>query len=481
MNILHIYQICDEYFRFDVTTNVAIALPEIVEFPSLTLCVDLIDSLKWEEMSIDLINRLFNFKTSRQLNETVASRLISNPKAMRAEIHQLWQKDMPAMIQLHFNLEKEKSVAEILNMTESLQELFPRFSTTQLSNHTADLMKVQFLSFRSPDASDFQFTIDMVFIHCWKKCFTISIRPGVKKVYLDDLFALDYKRPSIMSWMTDIGSRVVVYIHAKGYLIRAGDLPITVSPPTVVRTSYVTHETNLLKPPYKTRCRDYTKIGFLSRKHCREMCFKSKTVKIFNSISLDSHGFQSDNIFLSHLPYANTSFFIITQQCKRECLERDCHLVTYLHETKDSNRELIGLNAKCSQYASEGVSDRCLGNLSEHFISPANQVVTRTESQAAIPFISYLTSVFSTCGFWLGLSVSGSALLIKQTWAKAMNLKDKTMPKQRQRSRHQHLIPLQQRLSFLVQSIVQSQQKGNLNVRRKLKSQNKTSYFFPNK
>ena len=53
-NICHIYHISDQYFRYDVTTNVKIGMPDIVEIPSMTLCLRLVDSFKWEDMSSEL-------------------------------------------------------------------------------------------------------------------------------------------------------------------------------------------------------------------------------------------------------------------------------------------------------------------------------------------------------------------------------------------------------------------------------------------
>ena len=35
-NILHVYQIYDEYLRYDVTTNVQVIVPDEIPFPSIT-------------------------------------------------------------------------------------------------------------------------------------------------------------------------------------------------------------------------------------------------------------------------------------------------------------------------------------------------------------------------------------------------------------------------------------------------------------
>ena len=119
---------------------------------------------------------------------------------------------------------------------------------------------------------------------------------------------------------------------AKVIFINVLENKTKVSPGSSVTTSFESHESVLLEYPYKTNCRDYSKIGFTSQKHCKEMCFKSKTIQRYKALLEDSHGFPSDNISLmqSEYPWTNQSTVrYFKSLCKKDCEERDCRSVTY--------------------------------------------------------------------------------------------------------------------------------------------------------
>ena len=56
---------------------------------------------------------------------------------------------------------------------------------------------------------------------------------------------------------------------------------------------------------------------------------------------------------------------------------------------------------------------------------------TRTESQPAIPLITFVTGVLSTFGFWLGLSVSDFFHFAKNIWHKVQVAKDELHSRRR--------------------------------------------------
>ena len=496
MNILHIYQICNQYFRYDVTTNVVIGLPDPVQFPSLTLCVDLIQSLKWEQMSSELIRRLLTFTGETTFNETVVSWFINNPKEIRDEVRQFQEKFSNEGSFIYSNLVKEKTVAEILKLSEAFEEIFGYFTTTGRAHEGIDSENLTKTEYRLSNDSDFQFSLDMVFIHNYYKCFTINIRPNFNKFSFKELSstATNFMRCNLMSWVSDFGSDVGVKLHAKDYFIGMEDAIFLISPLTYVTTTFVTHESNLLEYPYKTNCRDYTKTGFLSQKHCYEMCFKSKTVDKWKSIIPKSHALQTDMIplrdaFSSNEGDLRTTF--ASRTCRLECENRDCQSVTFLVDDKETETNeslyfmratyVAAVNPNLFDLPTEEllkILDTSPGNLCGQAICPANQVVTRTETQASIPLISFLTSVFSTFGIWLGLSISSSILFVKETWTKVKNRRQFQIPtpihrqinllSQQFNLFHQRLNPLRRR-----QRVVMLQPRSNSNVRHRLNTQNR--------
>ena len=54
LNVLQIWYLCDEYFRFEVTTSVRISIPDDIEFPSFTLCLHQSDTINLRKISADL-------------------------------------------------------------------------------------------------------------------------------------------------------------------------------------------------------------------------------------------------------------------------------------------------------------------------------------------------------------------------------------------------------------------------------------------
>ena len=495
--MLHIYQICNEYFRYDVTTNVVIGLPDPVQFPSLTLCVDLVESLKWEQMSSGLIRRLLTFTEETTFNETDVSWFINNRKQIRDQIRRFQDESSYVHFYIYNNLVKEKTVAEILNLTEAFEEIFGYFATTGLAHEDIDSKNLTKTVYRLSNDSDFQFSLDMVFIHNFKKCFTINIRPNFKKFSFKELCTMSnrIKLCNLTSWVSDFGSRVKVKLHAKDYFIGVEDIMFSINPSTHRTTTYVRHESTRLKYPYKTNCRDYTKTGFLSQKHCYEMCFKAKTVDDWKSIIPESHAFQTDMIPLREEGLSSNKSdirtFFASGTCKIECGNRDCQSVTFLVEDKETknNDSLIGMKTTYAGTVNRNFFElsgeeylRVLytspDNLCGQEICPAEQVVTRIETQESISLITFLTSAFSTFGFWLGWSVSGSVLFVKESWTKVMNrqrFQNRIQINRQFNLLSQQLNLTNQRLNCLKRrpSIVMVQQRSNSNVRYRLNTQNR--------
>ena len=74
MSVLHVYEISDEYFRYEVTTNTRIEMPEIVEFPSVALSVtEMEKEVKWaQESSVNLYSQpseMFHNEPSQKAEE----------------------------------------------------------------------------------------------------------------------------------------------------------------------------------------------------------------------------------------------------------------------------------------------------------------------------------------------------------------------------------------------------------------------------
>ena len=412
MNVFHVYHICDQYFYYDVTTNIKVGFPEVVEFPSITLCPVLLSLLKWEKMSSDLRRNLLQVALPELTNETLVSRLVNDPSLIGPEVfvYDAWT---PTSYNIYNRLIKEVSIGTIFNLTAPFEEVFPVFTTIGLTHNFfgSDEQKTKE---ELPTSGKFQFTIDSTFIHDRYKCWTLNIRSELNKIKFDELQAI-YVNPRrlMISWYSYVKTEIHVYVHSKGFLINTIDDKTIVKSGFGVETSFQSHESVLLEYPYKTNCRNYTKIGFTSRKHCKEMCFKSKTIERYKALVEDSHAFESDNMFFNRSQYPWTSrstvrFFI--RQCMEDCKEIDCRSLTYHKEDTIYSRDL---------------------GYSEQYIFMAYNIVTFTKTQPAIPLVSFLTELFSTFGFWMGLSVTGSLAFVRRTWTKVTRLAHQNKSEQR--------------------------------------------------
>lgn len=88
---------------------------------------------------------------------------------------------------------------------------------------------------------------------------------------------------------------------------------------------------NKLLPPFKTKCRDYSVIGYHDSFHCLSDCINAKVRSSFGKASLSYHYFKSDisNLkFLSRKDFAKESFNAtyrnILNICDRKCPIDDC-------------------------------------------------------------------------------------------------------------------------------------------------------------
>ena len=60
--LVHLYQLIQEYFAYDVMTNVIVEQPSHVVIPDIVLCFDLHHLIKWEDLSVQEFRSLIETK-----------------------------------------------------------------------------------------------------------------------------------------------------------------------------------------------------------------------------------------------------------------------------------------------------------------------------------------------------------------------------------------------------------------------------------
>ena len=487
MNNVHIYHICDGYFRYDVTSNVRIGIPEEFEFPSMTLCASTINTLKWTQMTPELRRYLL---TRPVFPEPIIETMVSNGSFVEETLIKLTPSDSHENAKkVNTYLNRNKTVPEILNLTKPIQELYNGFEINGLFKEPNG--SIESYDMLTTNMSDFQFTIDNTFLHAGFKCFTLSLRPDLHSVInLNDVWNMGGMSGRLLYWYSLSGLRTRVFFHRKGYLVSSKDPFVVADRGYLLKLTFQVLETILLKYPYNTNCRDYpSTMGLLSRKECREKCFKLKTAARFRFILFQSHGFASDDLHMRR----NANYTAdITRECKQDCLQKECHSFKYTFEKLlESNLvKWVGRNCYKSNRSTCSKGDTDYRKKSELVVSSPLNPFTRIEIQPAISLVSFVTAVLSTFGFWMGLSVSGAAIFVRKTWNEALNLRHKIRPKQRLATQHpvnQRIInnSFHRRINLIRQSNTQLQnvlrQFLISNTRHRLRTHNKRPYFLPSK
>ena len=430
-NILHVYQICDEYLRFDVTTNVQVSVPNKMTFPSITLCVDLIDSLNWSTISVERRQKLIDFT-----DKPILSNLVHNPHTILSVMQTVPQDTYDLFRKVVYgNLVKELSVSEIMNVSASLSDMVDSIEVTKLLYNESQLMTLRKedrvsngqVSFNTNELHSVQFTIDMTYIHLREKCIVIRPQPELQNtINYDD--QISRSGNAFISLGGQYNRPIRIYVLRHGYLNTPTDSWMNVLPNRKVASSFVTHSSTLLEYPYKTNCRDYSKSGMLSRSQCRQQCFRTLSISRFNGILQESYAFPSDLSYLKNASKDNEYLFEdILEQCKQSCFQTDCQSLVYIQSDAGQTRmtsQMGTFGVTCSlNDTSESVRNLCkkekkLKKSYLYTLLTEGNPGTRTETQPAIPLVSFLTGLFSTFGFWLGLSVFGSANFIQILWSK---------------------------------------------------------------
>ena len=77
-NVYQVYQISSQYFMFGITTNLQLVVEDVIEVPSITLCVELAVVMKWDQLThderFDILGttHFLGFHLDEETNETIS-------------------------------------------------------------------------------------------------------------------------------------------------------------------------------------------------------------------------------------------------------------------------------------------------------------------------------------------------------------------------------------------------------------------------
>ena len=345
ITLVHIFYLCNEYFRYEVTTFVEIAIPQTIQFPGLTFC-----------------SRL-NFLNRENLGK-------------------------PADHLFSYISKGNVTASFVMNSTQSFADLI-RFSIiTRLVTHPYND------GYFNGDESNgwFPLMLRKSYILDSSKCFHVCLRDDLNQwIDYQQLYTVTKGGNNLISWyFKNYRGFILYYIGVKDATITELDFQMVILPNTNVYTTFSTYESFLKEPPYQSWCRNYEEQGFASKNHCRQDCFRKTLLKKHNMSLLQSLSYSDDSVFIRDASDVfndtKSQQIDIYRYCDTQCFDAACHSVTYTQN----------LIHRQSTPGSSSITTTASKN-------PA----TKTQAQPAIPFVSFFSNLLSTFGTWLGLSAYG--------------------------------------------------------------------------
>ena len=171
-----------------------------------------------------------------------------------------------------------------------------------------------------------------------------------------------------------------------------------ISKPTQYLITYRSYVSQLMEPPYKTTCREYALNQ--SRDECFASCVRETTIQRYKRIPA------SCNVFMGNQNLTIFDERVFEEEKKTEEFPGG---YTSIRQSIEANFYNLCRRIECKSVVHIPSSSDTLFQKKSvwNLIFSKNPVIT-TSTQATTSLTTFLTNVFSTFGFWLGLSISDS-------------------------------------------------------------------------
>ena len=329
----------------------------------------------------------------------------------------LWWKAIFAIIANFRN----NSIDEQLRLTADIKHVFEFFEVfvNNFTEGNVTIVKERYLIQSNWSSSRFDQLFEIKqFMRDTLKCFSVQLRQEFRELhYTDVLRQLTYPRTilsvGINSTIANYGDKMILGVTENDPMsatLNALELYIHT---TVGVFTYDAYESKLLQYPYQTDCRNYSKDNFVSREDCHEKCVKKVSFESPSSLNMMpayvsfernesnpslklapiyasySEGFSTDNYtaFLKKKTQEVLSFY------DKKCSQRECESKKFVPKLLSMRQQELRFSVLCFSISSN-----------------PNIVVV---CQPKYVFIEFITGLFSTLGFWLGVSVFGSVFDVK--------------------------------------------------------------------
>lgn len=412
-NGLQVYYIVRHYFLYEISTNVQLYIPDTVNIPSVTLCFDYHQLLKWKAMTSEEVKKLLLWDGTNIMADIDLENIdYDKLPVLMEELSSIEKGLILSNLHYHFN---HSDIFRLTISSDDLIEISAIFSPKYKELHFRSVLRK-----RDNDTDPLTF-VD--FFKDIRKCFMANaIEKYIKNVSFYDICRQDinmgeqstYKFKDRVIEKSNMTNGIIA-LTENGQVLRSGFYSFLLIDPSRMSTiSYSEYRTTLLPVPFETKCSNYMyedeDDGIRTRPQCYEACIRKKTLGKFRKI------YPSLSIFPNETTPAMTIYEVASDfeklrsgngesilrnsisECMDICSRRDCINVIYIPR-------LIGKGERkdVSVYTyKRGIS---------LFISTTP--VTEATCQPQVTIIQVLTYVASTFGFWFGLSMMGVANLLK--------------------------------------------------------------------
>ena len=422
-NIYHIYFLIFEYSKYDISIDVQYVNPDVIQAPITVFCFPAWRIIRFKEISKEEQIQLLHKEPDEYSNETswVSHDFNNQNKSAKSDLYEktvsLWR--WKPIFAIMANL-RNNSIDEQFRLTADVKHIFQLFEIF-VNNFTEGNVTYNMERYYTGLTWGRQSIVEQLFeikqfMRDVNKCFSIQLKEKFREFNYKDVL----RQPIYKGALFHIGinKTIASYADLMMFGVTGNDDPMSTASMCALHLhvydnhiafTYDTYVSKLLEYPYQTDCRNYSKGNFISQGDCHEKCVKQVAFESPDSLNMMpayvSIQRNDTNPSGKNVTLAPVSTFAIE-------LDRSDNYTALLR--KKIQDVLSFCDKKCSQRECE--SEKFIPKLltlqtKRHnayvgLFAPNNPAIV-VVSQPKYSFIEFITALFSTLGFWLGVFVFG--------------------------------------------------------------------------